>query len=83
MAIREYLFVKELNPGQHEIDRKINHAREVNKKLSMEISEALQKVGDQKKDVVRDSFEEEIKEASLISSSKESLTTSFFWSPTF
>ena len=62
-AIREYLFVKELNPGQHEIDRKINHAREVNKKLSMEISEALQKVGDQKKDVVRDSFEEEIKEA--------------------
>ena len=62
-AIREYLFVKELNPGQHEIDRKINHAREVNKKLSKEISEALQKVGDQKKDVVRDSFDEEIKEA--------------------
>ena len=62
-AIREYLFVKELNPGLNEIDRKINHAREVNKKLSKEISEALQKVGDQKKDVVRDSFDEEIKEA--------------------
>ena len=62
-AIREYLFVKELNPGQHEIERKISHAREVNKKLSNEISEALQKVGDQEKVVIRDSFDEEIKEA--------------------
>ena len=62
-AIREYLFVKELNPGQHEIDHKISHALEVNKKLSKEISDALQKVGDKNKDVMRDSFDEEIKEA--------------------
>jgi tetratricopeptide (TPR) repeat protein len=62
-AIREYLFVKELNPKNYQIEHKINHAREVQKKLSKEIYDALEKAGEDKKGEVKVSFDEEIKEA--------------------
>ena len=38
-AIREYTFVKELDSYHHKIDQKINHAKEVQRKLSKEISD--------------------------------------------
>ena len=42
-AIREYTFVKELNPNHQKIEQKINHSKEIQKKLSKEISDALEK----------------------------------------
>tara|TARA_B100000579_G_scaffold422164_1_gene423852 strand:+ start:2626 stop:4683 length:2058 start_codon:yes stop_codon:yes gene_type:complete len=65
-ATREYTFVKELNPNHQKIEQKINHAREVQKKLSKEISDALEKAGKAgkgKKVRANMSFEEEINQA--------------------
>ena len=65
-AKREYTFVKELNPNNQNIEQKINHAREVQKKLSKEISDALEKAektGKGKEAKANISFEEEINEA--------------------
>ena len=65
-ATREYTFVKELNPNHQKIHQKINHAREVQKKLSKEISDALEKVGRAGKvnEVQANiSFEEELNQA--------------------
>ncbi len=68
-AIREYTFVKELNPNHQKIEQKINHAKEIQKKLSKEISDALEKAekaekpGKGREARANISFEEEINEA--------------------
>lgn len=65
-AIREYTFVKELDSYHQTIDKKINHAREVQKKLSKEISDALKKAEITGKNIEVQpgmSFEEEINQA--------------------
>ena len=71
-AIREYTFVKELNPNHQKIEHKINHAKEIQKKLSKEISDALKKAektgkagkaGKGREAKANISFEEEINEA--------------------
>ena len=65
-AKREYTFVKELNPNHQNIEQKINHAREVQKKLSKKISDALEKAektGKGREAKANISFEEEINEA--------------------
>ena len=65
-AIREYTFVKELDSYHHKIDQKINHAREVQRKLSKEISDALKKAEITGKNIEVQSdisFEEEISQA--------------------
>ena len=71
-AIREYTFVKELNPNHQKIEQKINHAKEIQKKLSKEISDALKKAektgkagkaGKGREAKANISFEEEINEA--------------------
>ncbi len=65
-AIREYTFVKELDSYHHKIDQKINHAREVQRKLSKEISDALKKAEITGKNIEVQSdisYEEEISQA--------------------